>query len=186
MPVRSFIAVKILETNVLSRIEDIQNRLTSTGARIKLVEPENIHLTMKFLGDVSEEHIEDVKKGITEISFKPFIMSLENVGVFPNLKRPRTIWAGINQGVDSLTSIHKTIDSRLSELGFQKDNRKFNPHVTIGRVRSLQNIDAFVRCLMNNANISFGEILVDRIFLMKSILTNRGPIYSNLAVSIPC
>ena len=184
MSVRSFVAVQIQEKNVLSRIKDTQNRLYATGARIKLVEPENIHLTMKFLGDVSEEQIEDVKNVIMKIGFEPFIMSLNSVGVFPNLKRPRTIWTGINLGVEALSNIHKTIESRLYKLGFQMDNRKFSPHITIGRVRGLQNRDDLVNVLMDVADTSFGEILVDRVFLMKSVLTNLGPIYNNLAVSM--
>ena len=184
MPVRSFVAVEIQDKQVLSKIREIQYILSSIGADVKLVEPENIHLTMKFLGDISEVKLEKIKAIISDLSFEPFIMTLSNVGVFPNMNRPRTIWAGINSGVESLAKIHKIIESRLNELGFQRDNRSFNPHITLGRVRGVRNRDLLVNAFLDVADTSFGEVNVNAVFLKKSVLTNRGPIYSNLAVSV--
>jgi len=183
MPVRSFVAVEIQDKLVLSKIREVQNILSSIGADVKLVEPENIHLTMKFLGDVSEVKLEKIKSIISDLSFVPFVMTLSNVGVFPNMNRPRTIWAGINSGIESLAEIHKIIEFRLNELGFQRDNRRFNPHITLGRVRGVTNLDLLVNALLDVADTPFGEVNVNAVFLKKSVLTNRGPIYSNLAVS---
>jgi 2'-5' RNA ligase len=110
-------------------------------------------------------------------------MSVENVGVFPNLRRPSTIWAGVTQGVTELTQIFNEVDHKLSEIGFERDRRRFHPHITISRVRSGKNRENVVEGLMRLADYTFGEDGVDKIALKKSILTSKGPIYSTLAES---
>lgn len=183
MPIRCFIAVEIQDDGVISKIRGIQNILASTGADVKLVEPENIHLTLKFLGEVDESRLEYVKNIVKDEHFEPFAMNLHGIGVFPNLRRPRIIWAGITNGVESIADIFLKLESKLFKQGFPKENRKFNPHITIGRVRSNRNLNLFGKSLLEYANTPLGEIAVNSIILKKSVLSGRGPIYSNLAVS---
>ncbi len=183
MPVRSFIAITIPDNLVISKIRNVQNRLASTGADIKLVDPENIHLTLKFLGDVDESRLEQVMNLVREITFEPSIMKLDGVGVFPNLGRPRTIWAGITLGVEPLSDIFNFVDSKLVDLGFKRESRRFNPHITLGRVRGGRNRQLLVKVLLELADTCFGDVIVNKIILKKSVLTSKGPIYSNLAIS---
>lgn len=151
---------------------------------MKHVEPDNLHLTLKFLGDIEKPQVDKISEMVSEVSFKSFNMSVENVGVFPNIRRPSTIWAGISEGVLELTRIFNEVDCKLSKLGFEKERRRFHPHITISRVRSGRNREKLVEELMRLSDYRFGEDRVDNIALKKSVLTPKGPIYSTLAESV--
>jgi len=182
MGTRSFVAVECLGI-LYSRFEEAQGRLKATGASVKLVEVENIHITLKFLGDIEDHQVEEVSNVIEGITFEPFEFTVEGVGVFPNLKRPKTIWAGITSGVGELAHIFNEVNEGLAKLGFEKERRRFHPHLTIARVRSGQNRDKLVDELIALEEMEIGKVKVDRIYLKKSVLTSKGPIYSNLAES---
>ena len=167
----------------MNGIKQIQESLAFTGANLKPVETENIHLTLKFLGEIPQHKVDEVADLVKEISFEPFEFMVEEVGVFPNLRRPRTIWAGITIGVSNVTKVFEELDEKLGKLGFERERRKFHPHLTICRVRSGKNRDQLVGELLRLANQEFGMIGVDRIVLKKSVLTPSGPIYTSLAES---
>ncbi len=152
---------------------------------MKLVEIENIHITLKFLGDIEDHQVDEVSQVIRDITFEPFEFTVEGVGVFPTLKRPTTIWAGISSGVGELADLFNKVNDGLAKLGFEKDRRRFHPHLTIVRVRSWQNRDKLVDELVGMEEMEFGKVQVDRIYLKKSVLTPKGPIYSTLAESKP-
>ena len=152
---------------------------------MKLVEIENIHITLKFLGDIEDHMVDEASQVIRDITFEPFEFTVEGVGVFPNMKRPTTIWAGVSLGVGDLVDLFNKVNEGLAKLGFEKDRRRFHPHLTIARVRSRQNKDRLVDELVCMEEIKFGKIQVDRIYLKKSVLTPKGPIYSTLAESKP-
>jgi 2'-5' RNA ligase len=183
MGIRSFIAVECNNATVVSNVSRIQRDISAVRADIKFVEPENLHLTLKFLGDVKEEIIDDVVGVVKRISFEPFKITVEGVGVFPNLRRPQTIWAGITNGVTYLAQVFENLDDGLSGLGFEKERRRFSPHLTLGRVRSGRNRENLVEALKEAANEKFGEVDVDKIIVKKSVLTPKGPVYSNIAES---
>ncbi len=183
MGIRSFVAVECHDGSLHSRFEEAQGRLKETGASIKLVEVENIHITLKFLRDIEDHQVEEVSQVIRNITFEPFEFTVEGVGVFPNLKRPTTIWAGLSSGVGELASLFNVVDGGLAKLGFEKDKHRFHPHLTIARVRSGQNRDRLVDALLGLEEMEFGKVQVDRIYLKKSVLTPRGPIYSTLTES---
>ena len=183
MGIRSFVAVECNDGSLHSRFEEAQGRLKATGASIKLVEVENIHITLKFLGDIQDHQVDEVSRVISDITFEPFEFTVEGVGVFPNLKRPKTIWAGISSGVGELANLFNVVNGGLAKLGFEKDRRRFHPHLTIARVRGGQNRDSLVDALLGLEEMEFGKVRVDRIYLKKSVLTPRGPIYSTLAES---
>ena len=183
MGIRSFIALDCNSNHILSNIADIQRTIISTNADVKCVEPENIHITLKFLGDISETQVEEVKKIIMETSFNPFKIGFQGIGVFPKINRPRTIWVGIHQGMQELSEIFKKLEKQLTQIGFQADKRRFNPHLTVCRVRSGRNRAQLIDTLLELRNIQVGELHADHITLKKSVLTPRGPIYSSLAKS---
>ncbi len=185
MGIRSFVAVECHDGYLHSRFDEAQGRLKATGANIKLVEIENIHITLKFLGDIEDHQIEEVSQVIRNITFEPFEFTVEGLGVFPNLKRPTTIWAGISLGVGELADLFNVVNDELAKLGFEKDRRRFHPHLTIARVRNGQNRDRLVDELVGMEEMEFGKVQVDRIYLKKSVLTHKGPIYNTLAESKP-
>jgi len=182
MGIRSFVAVEC-EGDLLPKFMEVQGRLQATGARMKLVEPENIHLTVKFLGDIEDNQVEEISQVIEGISFEPFEFRVEGVGVFPNLRRPATIWAGITDGVGDLAEVFGKVNDGLAKLGFEKDRRRFQPHLTIARIRGGENRDRLVEQLMDLEDFQFGVVKVDRIALKKSVLTRSGPIYTTLTES---
>jgi RNA 2',3'-cyclic 3'-phosphodiesterase len=181
--VRCFIAIECNDAQVITGIRQVQGVLDSAGAQIKNVEPENIHLTLKFLGEISQSQVEEVANVVKSISFDPFRFKVEGVGAFPNLRRPSVIWAGIKEDGANLETIFNEIEQDLSRLGFSRESRSFNPHLTISRVRGGRNRAQLVEEILRLENFVFGQVLVEHVFLKKSVLTPQGPIYSNLAES---
>lgn len=164
-------------------IKWVQEALASTGAYLKAVESENIHLTLKFLGEIPQHKVDEVVEVVESISFDPFDYKVAGVGVFPNHRRPATIWAGISEGVSEVVMVFEELDAKLGKLGFERERRKFHPHLTICRVRSEKNKDQLVEELIRLESTAFGVIGADRVVLKKSILTPSGPIYTTLAES---
>jgi 2'-5' RNA ligase len=148
-----------------------------------LVEDGNIHLTLKFLGDVDETQLERVKTVVSSMDLNPFNLSMKGIGVFPNLRRPRTVWVAVTGGVSEITEIYRRLEDVLERLGFQREKRSFSPHVTIARVRDGRNRDQLAEGIHEMRDLTFGSFKVERIVLKKSVLTPRGPIYSNIASS---
>lgn len=183
MGVRCFIAVDVEEPSVLDGLGRLQAGLEGTGADLKCVERENIHLTLRFLGDVREGLLGELKNLVTGLSFEPFKMVLEGVGAFPNLRRPRVIWVGVTEGVSELTGIFNRLESGLVGLGFKPEGRGLSSHITLARVRSGKNRDRLVEQVRTHGDESFGAFEVRHIRLKKSVLTPRGPIYSTIAES---
>ena len=183
--VRCFVAVDLEDTDLLDALGRVQEGLRGTGADLKCVERENIHLTMRFLGDVREGLLEELKDLVSGLSFPPFRMELEGVGAFPNLRRPRVVWVGITRGVVELTETFNRLESGLVGMGFNPERRGFSPHITIARVRSGRNRDQLVEEVQDHADEGFGGLEVKHIKLKKSVLTPRGPVYTTLAQSTP-
>jgi 2'-5' RNA ligase len=183
MGVRCFVSVDIEDTGLLDLMERVQDRLKGTGADMKAVERENIHLTMRFLGDVREGLLEELKDVVSGIVFDPFRAELWGLGAFPNLRRPRVIWVGITEGVGELEGIFKRLETGLVGMGFRPERRGLSPHITLARVRSGRNRDKLVEQVLEHADEAFGGFEVGHIRLKKSVLTPKGPIYSTLAQS---
>ena len=183
MSVRCFMAVECDDEQVLSGFREVGARLRATGADLKLVETENVHLTLKFLGEIPEARAREVAETVKEIRFQPFSFKVEEVGVFPSTSRPNVVWAGITDGVTELAAVFEDLDTRLSRLGFERERRRFSPHLTICRVRSGRNRDQLAAELAELSDMVFGSVKVDRVTLKKSVLTRQGPVYSTLAES---
>ena len=183
--IRSFIAFDLQNDSVLNRLAMAQKLLIQTNADLKLVEPTNIHITLRFLGEISSEMIEKVYTVIKNVKFSPFNVGINGLGVFPTLNYPRIVWAGITEGADNLRNIFEQIEPQIHDLGFVPDPKGFSPHLTIARVRSGANKQNLVNLVTKQANYDFGIIRADCLRLKKSQISPRGPTYSTLKEYCP-
>jgi len=178
--IRSFIAIDIDNSEIIKRITEAQDALGKSGAHLKLVEPQNIHVTIRFLGEIPQTLVEKVSEEMKHISFKPFDVHFHGVGAFPNINRPNVVWIGIGKGAEILSNIFNQLEPGLRGLGFSPDTRGFSPHVTIARVGSGLNRAELVQAIMSLKEREFGVLHVNSVKLKKSILTPKGPIYSTI------
>jgi 2'-5' RNA ligase len=183
--IRSFIAFDIDNESVLKRLIDMQTLLVKTGADLKLVEPKNIHMTIRFLGNITTPMVEKIHEEMKKVQFIPFAVKIQGIGAFPNPRYPRVLWAGITQGADRLQSIFNQLEPRLQSLGFVPDPKGFSPHLTIARVKSGRNKAELAKYITENANYEFGIIRAQCLRLKRSDLTPKGPIYSILKEFCP-
>jgi 2'-5' RNA ligase len=177
--VRAFIAVE-LAPELLSRALDLQKEILATGADMKAVEPENIHFTIKFLGEIPQSTVDEVIRSMSEMDFKNFMVEVAGVGCFPTIRNPRVVWIGVKRGLEDFASIAKQLEDRLRPIGFRPERERFTAHLTIGRVRSGRNKAELLKKLGEVLNAEIGEMEVNTIKLKKSVLTPKGPIYTTI------
>jgi 2'-5' RNA ligase len=183
--IRSFLAFDIEDDAIRNRLAKAQALLVQTGADVKLVETENIHVTMRFLGDINLDTVERIFSEMKTIKFAPFDVHLKGLGVFPSLSYPRVVWAGIGDGADQLRDVFNLLEPKLRGLGFAPDNKGFSPHLTIARVRSGRNKVQLAEFINKNTGFEFGAIKAKCLRLKKSVLSPRGPTYSTLKEYCP-
>jgi len=172
---RAFIAIPCLE-GLKAGMVKVQYKIKGMG-KITLVKAENIHLTLKFLGEIDEGKIPEIIEGLESLPDQNFEISLKGLGVFPNPNYIRVIWIGVENGSDKIIEIHSKIDQRLKELKFKPD-RNFHPHLTIARVKFSKKKEELRKVIRENSNTGFGGFQADRIELMQSKLSPKGPKYS--------
>ena len=175
---RGFIAIDI---DSFPKLVQFENEIKDTGANVKLVEPGNVHITLKFLGDTNEEHIDRIEEIIKDAikETDSFEIQLKGAGVFPNQNYIRVMWIGIKNG-EKIGKIASKIDEQISQLGFDKEKRGFSAHLTIARVKSAKNKEKLLQIIEKYSDVEFGSFKVDSIKLKKSELTPKGPIYTTL------
>ena len=174
---RTFVAIEIDNKDILRKIRSVQE---STSFKAKPVRIDQIHFTLQFLGEVDEDKCEKVKNLLRTITFSQFDLSLKGVGGFPNLKNPRVIWVGTDKkGAEKLIEVSKEIEMKLTELGFEKD-KKFKPHLTVLRVK--HKIGDISLRMKEYEAIEFGTQIISKIKLKRSVLSPKGPEYSDLLV----
>jgi len=178
--IRSFIAFDVDDERVLGNLSKVQRTLLETGADLKIVEPENIHVTLKFLGDIPASMVDKVHEEMKKVAFTPFNIRIKGLGAFPNLRRITVVWVGIEEGAEELTKICNQLESNLRTLGFKPENRGFSPHITIVRVRSGRNKTELAKLIEEMAGYELGVIKAECLRLRKSVLTPKGPIYTVL------
>lgn len=178
---RCFIAIN-LPASIKEQLGQIQEELRRSQADVSWVKPPNIHLTLKFLGEIGEKRVERVKEVLAEVvpGVSTFSLMLEGLGVFPNLKVPRVVWVGVKETPPALLELQKAVDEGLAQIGFPKEGRKFSPHFTLGRVRSLRNLEALRDSLSNLKVEALGDAKVMSLELMRSRLSPKGSEYSVL------
>ncbi|GAB6947578.1 RNA 2',3'-cyclic phosphodiesterase [Vulcanisaeta sp. JCM 16161] len=175
---RVFIAVDLTD-KLKDPIIRMQRDLMSAGVDMKPVEPENLHITLRFIGEISRELVEELKKRLSNVKYNQFTMHIRGIGAFPNIERPRVIWVGIEEGAKDLMNLHELIMKLTGDIG-EKDERDFVPHITIARVKYVRNRDKYMKVVRKYESADFGIQLVDSIKLKRSVLTPKGPIYSDL------
>lgn len=179
--IRTFIAVElpnIIQENLANLIEKLKNKQD----KITWAKPHNIHLTLKFLGNIRVSDLNQIKNALSKTTeeTKAFNILIKGTGVFPKEKSPRVIWTGISDNEDNLKNMSADLENKLSELGFQKEERNFKSHLTLGRVKYLKNVNDFINNLYKyNENI-IGKLEVNSISLIKSTLTPKGSIYETI------
>jgi 2'-5' RNA ligase len=185
--IRTFIAIELPE-EVKKKLSELEEQLKSARLSAKWVAPTSIHLTLKFLGNITVDSVPGVTRAMEEaaLNVAPFQLEVSGIGVFPNPRRVQVVWAGVNGDIDRLLELQKRIDSGLEVLGFVPESRPFTAHLTVARIReeasSLER-EAAGR-LVTGIQFIAPEFGVDSISLMKSQLRREGPIYTRL-VSVP-
>ncbi|MCS7097051.1 MAG: RNA 2',3'-cyclic phosphodiesterase [Candidatus Methanomethylicia archaeon] len=177
--IRAFIAIDVSEEIIYELIK-VQESLKLLDLDIKFVERENIHLTLKFLGEIPQEKINRVCNVMKNMYFPKFYLEVKGLGVFPFISKPRVIWAGVSEGYQNIVEIFHFLDSNLKKLNFKSEVGEFTPHITLGRFKSGRNVHLLANFIQDYRNISFGKFAVGFVCLKKSVLTPRGPIYSDL------
>jgi 2'-5' RNA ligase len=171
--IRTFIAVE-LPDRFLHAIEKIESELDIPG--IKLVEPKLVHITMKFLGDISESNIEQIAAALSQINCAPFEAKIKGIGVFPKIAYIKVIWLGAQGNFEVL---HNEVERVLLPFKFAKDHQ-FSPHATLARVKELREKALLLEKMKKLEDIDLGTMNVGSISLKKSTLTPQGPIYETL------
>ncbi len=177
---RAFLAIDVEDNEIVRKFVELEKKLLNTGALLKPVEPENFHITIKFLGEISEKEIPLIREIVIKHTkfFKPFEISFEGVGAFPSISYPRVIWVGIVKNREKLSNLASNISADLEKTGFHKESRGFHPHVTIARVKKPSS--QLKKTINEFQGESFGQMVVRAIRLKKSVLTPQGPIYTTI------
>src|SRR5438876_2510290 len=160
----------------------VQEELTKTQADLKIVGRENLHFTVKFLGEISEWQAREADKRLKSLELNRAVVALEGVGAFPSLGHPNVIWAGVAQADrGKIVPIAESVIAELRGIG-EEDSRPFQPHITLARVRSAARREALVSLLQLNATRRFGEAELTHLKLKSSELTPRGPVDADVGV----
>ncbi|MBC7110187.1 MAG: RNA 2',3'-cyclic phosphodiesterase [Archaeoglobi archaeon] len=173
--IRCFVAVN-LNDEIKKELEKLQKRFEDLP--LKFVKPESMHITLKFLGEVEESRVRRLMEKMEEIRARSFTLRVEGLGVFPNERVPRVLWAGVS---GDFREVYHEVERITSELGFPKEKRAFHPHVTIARIKYLSPSERD-EMIGRIKGISFegGEMRVESIELMKSTLLRTGAVYEPL------
>jgi 2'-5' RNA ligase len=176
-----FVALDLHDKETIDKIVNFQKELLRTGADIKVVERENLHMTLKFLGDVPDKIVNLVDSRLREIKHQQIDAVVKGVGTFPNLSRPRVVWAGVEDSLQRIISLAGLVMASLEGIG-QDGEGNFVPHLTICRVRSGRNREKLIEIIQNNRERTFGPVKIKEIKLKSSTLTPSGPIYNDIGV----
>lgn len=180
--IRCFIAIEVDDANIIRLIRKVQQELLSSEAKLKLVEPQNLHFTLHFLGDIAEERVPEVGDIVQKVEGNMFDVELVGLGCF-RPQRPRVIWIGCKRGADQIIQHQRFLGRELRANRFPSEKRKYSPHLTVIRVRSGLNRDRLMELVHQYSNYEFGQFCAKAIKLKKSTLTPKGPIYEDLAVN---
>ncbi|MCM8795890.1 MAG: RNA 2',3'-cyclic phosphodiesterase [Candidatus Omnitrophica bacterium] len=181
---RTFIAIE-LPKEIKETLGLLQEELKKSGADVKWVSPSNIHLTLKFLGEIDAKKLNKLNEILENVALKqsPFSLGIKGIGVFPNLNSPRVIWVGVEKGDEETKRIAAILEEEIAKIGIPKERRPYSTHITLGRLRSgvnrmklLEQLN-YLKDKSEKINLEF---TVKKITLLKSTLTPQGPIYEIL------
>lgn len=185
MSIRCFIAIEIEDSKTFMEILKVKKELIDLDLGIKPVEDENIHLTLRFLGEIPPSSVEIMKNillGLSKVA-KKFEMEVKGLGAFPSIRNPRVLWVGVDKGAEELYNIRKYIDNEILRRNLtdvRREGVEFKPHITLARIKSLKNIRLLYDFYQRYCNFVFGVSPVTKIKLKQSILRPQGPIYRDI------
>ena len=182
---RTFIAVS-LSASILAGIEKLMRTFQNDWGEVRWVEPKNLHVTLKFLGDISLNDLPQLIHAVTQCARRTysFDLTFQGIGTFPNWESPKTIWIGCREGSEELIRLAETINEGLFSLGYPKEARRFSPHLTIGRCKKLvkkKPVQELMPVFDEQRDRLFGSCSVSEVQIFSSELTRQGPIYDELA-----
>ena len=179
---RAFIAIEMPPV-VTGELKGLQKRLQQSGVKARWVRPENIHLTLKFMGDIDPLKVETVSGAMRVAAgrFAPFELSVRGLGVFPQLKRARVLWAGLGGAVSDLIELQQELDAALENCGFEPEKRTFRGHLTLARFRQRVDPTGLQKALQDAGRVDTAKWTASSLVLFQSTLTPSGPIYAQLA-----
>ena len=178
---RAFLAIDVDE-DLKAKMYKVIKEFRQIDANIRYVDLENLHLTLKFFGDIDTEGIDLLTSKISKVTenFDKFTIKIKGCCAFPNVNRIKVIWLGIDED-ELIKQLHDELDEEFVQLGFDKDKR-FSSHLTIGRMKSAKGKNKVKSTIEEYSEVEIGEMEVDRIILKKSTLTPQGPIYEDLEI----
>jgi len=179
--IRTFIAVE-LPDNLKREADKLIVGLKPLAGGVRWVKAANLHFTLRFLGDIERDAVSildnNLKNNLADI--KPFPLKLSGLGCFPNIRRPRVVWVGADGDMDELKKLAQSVESACRNSGFDKADKPFSAHLTIGRVKYSEGLDKLINNLQNT-KFESEQFQVDKVVVFKSDLSPRGPTYTPLA-----
>ncbi len=181
--IRCFLAIDLPDT-LRPQLALVQGELKKSGADVRWVQVGNIHLTLKFFGNLPDSEIEPITQAAGEVAGQqaPFKLQVTVAGAFPNTKSPRVIWLGLGGDVMPLAQMYHKLEKAFAALGHLPEGRPFNPHLTLGRVKSPANRHRLAMALEKLPPLNWPPFKVSEIILFRSTLTPQGSIYTPLQV----
>jgi 2'-5' RNA ligase len=179
--IRAFIALEVTAP-LKELLQGWQKAFRRGGDRVGWVQPAGMHLTLKFLGDVEDGMVPKIAEQIQRACLHraPFSVTLQGAGVFPGVKRPRVLWVGIGEGREQVKEIFQDLDPLLGEIGFPRETRPFHPHVTLGRIKGLEDRAGFAARVVERRETEVGTMRVEAVHLIESRLRPQGAEYQTL------
>ena len=184
MEIRLFLAFD-LPPDIMGPVTQFSREIKRSPLNVKWVNVKNMHLTVLFMGNIKNDKISEIEKIIEKVCtrYGKFDLSLRGIGVFPNRRRPRVIWMGLEGDLERMSFFRDALQKQLRPFGIRQEKRRFKPHLTIGRFRKIKNniTDSFLEDILNqNKDISSAVAVLDRVSLIRSELRPTGAEYTQL------
>jgi len=178
---RTFIAIEIPE-EIKRQMTEVQNGLRNSGVDASWPRPEGIHLTIKFLGEVPEVKLPEIMSSLRSAAQGTDVFRLEvaGAGAFPNAKAARVVWVGFSGDVDQLGRLQETVEKAMTDIGFAREERKFTPHLTLGRIKYIRSREVWLKALDGIKDVQIAGFDVHAVSLMKSELKRSGAVYTEM------
>lgn len=178
--IRLFICMN-LPDQIHKQVNDLVHDLKLRGRGVRWVRPEGMHLTLKFLGDTYPDQVDEIASALEQIlaGFKPMTIKVKGLGAFPSYRRPRVLWAGLEEASGELVRLAKAIEVAVVRLGFPREDRPYSPHLTLGRIK-MQNTLIHIINHMQSLNFEAGEFMPDKVVIMRSDLSRESAVYTPL------
>jgi 2'-5' RNA ligase len=181
--IRAFLAIEPPK-DILLKISGLQEKLKQEiSGRISWTRTQGQHLTLKFFGDISKDDVKNICSAVQKriVSESPLNLKVENIGVFPDARRPRVLWCGVTGDVEKLNNLQKKLDDDFANIGFPAENRSFQAHLTLARIKDVHGLVGISEALTKHGAFTAGEFIGGELILFQSKLSPQGAVYTKLA-----